>query len=294
MGHRHLGRTHRAASAAAALAALVAAGCEPNKPAPPPSPGLVECGATNVFRPRNFSNPTKIDNKWLPLIPGRVFVFDGVANRGGGLLPHRVIFTVTNLTKVIDGVPSVVMWDRDYNNGVLQEAELAFFAQDDDGNIWTMGEYPEEYERGVFLGAPDTWFQGIAGADAGINVPGDLPLGTYFLQGWVPGINFLDCGQVYQLNVSTCVPFNCYEGVLEIDEWSPLEVGSGHQRKYYAPGVGFVRVGAVDDPEGETLVLVNLLHLTPEGMEEAAKEARKLEARAYEVSPVYAKTPPMR
>lgn len=291
MRHRYSGRAHLAA--VAALAGLAVLGCDPNLPAPPQSPGLVECGASNVFRHRRFSDPTKIDNKWLPLIPGRVFVFDGVANRGGGLLPHRVIFTVTSLTKVIDGVPSVAMWDRDYNNGVLQEAELAFFAQDDEGNIWTMGEYPEEYERGVFIGAPDTWFQGFEGADAGINVPGNLPIGTIFLQGWVPGIRFLDCGMVYTENVSTCVPYNCYEGVLEVDEWSPLELASGHQRKYYAPGVGFVRVGAVDDPEGETLVLTNLLHLTPDGLEEANREALKLEARGYEVSPAYQRTPPM-
>lgn len=294
MRSRHNGRSHFVAHAIVAMSAIGLVGCDPNLPAPSPSPGLVECGASNIFRQRNFSTPTQIDNKWLPLIPGRVFIFDGVANRGGGLLPHRVIFTVTNLTKVIDGVPSVVMWDRDYNDGVLQEAELAFFAQDDDGNIWTMGEYPEEYERGVFLGAPDTWFQGVEGADAGINVPGNQPLGAPFLQGWVPGINFLDCGMVYKTEVSTCVPFNCYEGVLEVDEWSPFEVGTGHQRKFYAPGVGFVRVGAVDDPEGETLVLTNLLHLTPDGLAEAAREALKLEARAYQVSEAYRRTPPMK
>ena len=42
----------------------------------------------------------------------------------------------------------------------------------------------------------------------------------------------------------TCVPVGCYENVMIIDERSPLEPESGHQLKYYAPGVGTVRVGA--------------------------------------------------
>ena len=38
----------------------------------------------------------------------------------------------------------------------------------------------------------------------------------------------------------TCVPVGCYENVMIIDERSPLEPESGHQLKYYAPGVGTV------------------------------------------------------
>ena len=70
MRHRHTGRSRLALPALFALSGSVLAGCDGIKlPSPPPSPGLAECGASNVFRGRNFSNPTKIDNKWLPLIP---------------------------------------------------------------------------------------------------------------------------------------------------------------------------------------------------------------------------------
>ena len=71
----------------------------------------------------------------------------GAANRGQGRRPHQVITTVTDLTKVIDGVRTVVIWERDINDGRLLEGELAFQAQDDDGNVWNLGEYPEEYDR---------------------------------------------------------------------------------------------------------------------------------------------------
>ena len=68
-----------------------------------------------------------------------------------------MIFTVTDLTKEINGVRTVVLWDRDINAGKLLEGELAMWAQDDDGNVWLLGEYPEEYdERGQVRGRPRT------------------------------------------------------------------------------------------------------------------------------------------
>ena len=41
-------------------------------------------------------------------------------------------------------------------------SELAFYAQDDDGNVWYMGQYFEEYEDGELVDAP-TWIAGLAG-----------------------------------------------------------------------------------------------------------------------------------
>ena len=64
---------------------------------------------------------------------------------------------------------TVVAWDRDFLNGQLQEQELAFFAQDSQGNVWNFGEYPEEYENGTFTGAPSTWIRGAGGAYGGIH-----------------------------------------------------------------------------------------------------------------------------
>ena len=61
-------------------------------------------------------------------------------------------------------------WDRDFLEGKLQEQELAFFAQDDQGNVWNFGEYPEEYENGKFTGAPSTWIRGVDGAYGGIHM----------------------------------------------------------------------------------------------------------------------------
>lgn len=287
-------RSHRLGTLAivATLGAWV--GCNNSSGPGTASPGEMECGGSFHYRRSAFTNSALIDNRWTPMAPGMQFIFDGVANRTGEILPHRVVFTVTDLVKEIDGVECVVLWDRDYNNGVLQEAELAFFAQDKDGNVWLMGEYPEEYERGEFLGAPSTWLTGISGSEAGIHMLRDPRIGTRYVQGWAPDVNFLDCAVITELGSRTCVPYNCFENVLIIDERAPFEVGSGMQRKYYAPSVGNIRIGAIEDPEAETLVLTVLNQLRPTELDEARLGALQLEERAYVVSEAYAQTRPMR
>jgi hypothetical protein len=251
------------------------------------------CAPAIDFDPRNFSTPTMIDNTWFPLLPGRQYVLEGQANRGGGPLPHQVIFTVTDLTKLINGVRTVVIWDRDFNEGELVEAELSFFAQDTAGNVWNLGEYPEEYEDGVFVGAPSTWIAGLAGAEGGLHMLAKPRTGTsWYLQGSAPAIEFLDCAKVLKTGVTTCVPFGCYNDVLVTDEISPLDQGGGHQLKYHAPGVGIIQVGAVADKEGETLVLTKFVQLGPGGLAKARQEALKLDKHGREVSDVYNQTPP--
>jgi hypothetical protein len=171
--YRRHGRLGVSAIAAALVFLLVACGGEDSsslaKAAAKPDPSLSRITDKGYDRTK-FSDSTTIDNKWFPLVPGTQFVFEGRSNRGQGRLPHRVIFTVTDLTKMIDGVRTRVMWDQDINAGKLLEAELAFFAQDDNGHVWAFGEYPEEYEDdGSFAGAPSTWIVG-RNAKAGLHM----------------------------------------------------------------------------------------------------------------------------
>ena len=241
-----------------------------------------------------FSDPTTIDNAWFPLAPGTQFTLVGSADRGHGQRRHRVVFTVTDLTKVIDGVLALVLWDRDYNAGRLEEGELTFHAQDDEGTVWNLGEYPEEYEDGRLTGAPDTWIAGLARARGGILMLADPRVGTpSYLQGWAPDIEFADRARVLRMGARSCVPVDCYRNVLVTDEWNPAEPGA-HQRKYYARGVGNIQVGtAGEDPEAEVLVLERVRHLGAGARAWVRSEALKLDRRAYRVrAALYRHTPP--
>ncbi len=245
------------------------------------------------FDARNFQRPTIIDNEWFPLKPGTRFVWEGkTIDAEGDEEAHRVVFTVTDLTKVIAGVRTVVGWDQDIVDGELAETEIIFLAQDDDGAVWSLGEYPEEYEDGKLVAAP-TWIHGIQGAVAGILVPANPRLGTpSFSQGWAPSVDFTDRGVVYQMGQKTTVPFGSFDDVLVIDEVNRKEPDA-HALKYYARGVGSIRVGSRGAGDKEDLALVKLEQLGAEELAEARSEALKLEERGRQVSrDVFALTEP--
>jgi hypothetical protein len=154
------------------------------------------------FDSAEFVPRTEIDNRFFPLRPGTQYTFEGEANLGDEeprILPRIVVSTATDMTKIINGVETVVIWDQDFavdeeGEQFLVEEELAFFVQDEDGNVWNLGEYPEEFEDGEFVGSESTWIHRVDDAEGGILVLGRLErqrLGTEYLQGFVPSIEFL-------------------------------------------------------------------------------------------------------
>ena len=276
-----------------------------------PATAVPFCDPPVRFAPGAFSRPTRIDNRFLPLLPGTQLVFEGGAEGE----PHRIVFIVTGLTKVIAGVRSVVVWDRDFGAGELLESELAFFAQDDRGNVWNLGEYPEEFEDGAFVGAPSTWIAGVDGAEAGVHMLANpRPDTPWYLQGYAPEIDFLDCAKVVEADAATnpqgfvpgvgfvdcgrvdrsqTNPFACFEEVLVTKEESPLEDPGEFQLKYHAPGVGIVQIGPIPDPKGtaeETLVLVGHRRLDGRALARVNDAALALDRRGCRFSEVYRQT----
>jgi hypothetical protein len=279
-------RFHTVFLATAFLLALLASACG----------GSEEASSEHKFEefdPSNFSNSTNIDNKWMPLPPGTKWVYEGVTVEDGESIDHRIEFVATDLTKEIAGVSTMVAWIKDFSNDELVEAELSFYAQDNDGNVWYLGEYPEEYEEGEFVAAP-TWIAGVEDAKAGVKMYADPQPGipTYY-QGWAPAVEWSDYGSVTDVGQETCVPVTCYEDVMVIEE-SSLDETNAFQVKYYAQGVGDVRVGwRGDDATQEELELVEFGQLDAAALAEVRAEALALEQHAYEVSPdVYGTTSP--
>jgi len=246
------------------------------------------------LNPSNFARPTAINNAWFPLKPGTQFVYEGYTVEDGQAVHHRLVFAVTDLTKVIGGVRTVVAWIVDYSNDQLVEKEISFYAQDNDGTIWYLGEHPEAYQDGQFVEAP-TWIHGLEDARAGITMKAkpQLRMPSYSA-GWGPAVNFTDRAQVSQMGQRTSVPFCNYENVLVIAESGQGELNA-FQLKYYARGVGKVRVGwRGADAAHETLELVDRVELSPEALAQIRAAALELEKHAYEISKdVYGKTQPI-
>jgi hypothetical protein len=257
--------------------------------------GSGSCGARPTLVRKTFPAIPNLDNTFLPLVPGMQFILDGLVIGPDGLRhPHRTETTVTNLTKVIDGVRTIVVFDLDIQDGVIAESEIFFQAQDMHGTVWLLGEYPEEWDNGRLTGAPSAWLSGVLGGHAGITMLANPQVGApTYIQGLARRVGFFDCATVFRVDEQTCVPVSCYGNVLVTDEFSPLDPAGGHQRKFYAPGVGNVRVGAAGGVDPETLKLTRASVLCGDAFARVRWAAQRQDRRAYRIAPdVYGSTLP--
>ena len=287
-----------AVAAGVALLAVVSQGCGGTSEVPPSrgravaSPPVVDI---EDFDRDKFSDPTTIDNRFLPLKPGTRLTYQGSAFEEGKKVSHSQTVTVTDLAKVIHGVRTVVVWTEYFSAGELVEGEIAFFAQDDEGNVWYFGEYPEDYEKGKFAGAGETWIAGLEDAQPGIFMrAAPAPGQKSYIQGRAPKIDFADHAEIAQAGQKNCVPAGCFQNVLVIQESNPDEPGA-FQLKYYAPAVGEIRVGygGPKEEEKEVLELTRKEQLTGAALTAARREALTLEDRAYKAKKaLYGRTPP--
>jgi hypothetical protein len=249
------------------------------------APFGVTAAQDNLFesiKPHKFTNPTRIDNPWLPLHPGKQLVFEGYTEEDGEEIPHRVLFTATDLTKDIAGIRAFVSYEVDYSAGDLVEAELVFFAQDDDGIVWHLGQHPEAYEDGVLVEFP-TWIHGLEGARAGIMMQAHPAVGMpSYSQGWSPAVDYTDRAQIKKLGRTVTVPYGTFTDTLLIEEFSEP---NAFQRKTYARGVGNIHVGwRGADATHETLELVDVIELNNTDLADVRDVVLALEAHAYTIS----------
>ena len=221
-----------------------------------------------------------ITHAWWPLKPGMQWTYEGYVEEDGQRIPHRIIFTVTDLVKEIAGVRARVIFDTDISKGKMEEQELTFFAQDKVGNIWHLGQYRETYDT-EFVGGR-IWTEGNpAGAKAGIMVPANPKLGDLsFSQGYAPPpFNWTDRGRVYQTGQKVKVPAGSYDDVLVFEEFDAEHPGA-LQLKYYAKGVGNVKVGVRGkSAKKELMELVKVTKLSASELEAVRNVALALEKR---------------
>src|SRR6476620_6033821 len=111
------GRLSGAVALTATLAAALLVG--PTLPASAATvPG--DCRQAASFAQARFPGRPDIDNRWFPLRLGTRFELSGTVQDGGTTHLHTITATVTGLTKVLDGVRTVVLLEQDFDNGELQ------------------------------------------------------------------------------------------------------------------------------------------------------------------------------
>jgi len=125
-----------------------------------------------------------IDNPYFPLQPGTAFHYKGMK----GKTPQTDDMVVTHETKLVLGVKCTVVRDTVSERGKPAERTFDSYAQDNQGNVWYMGEESFELKNDHFVRASDSWESGVNGAKPGIIMPANpQPRDVYRQEYYPPG-----------------------------------------------------------------------------------------------------------
>ena len=240
---------------------------------PKPSSTAVQKVNANYkkFDPKNFGEPIGDLNKWYPLVPGTQTLRDGSITRGSRKLKHQLRVTVTDVTKEVNGVQTVLVLDQDIDAGQVGEASIDYLAQDKFGNIWYLGSYTEIYEGGQFVNANDAWLAGKRGAKPGVWMLTDPKKGMKYVQ--MQSSRETIRAEVDKVGDRKCVPFECFNSLRVLED--------GSEFKYFGPGVGHIATEPnYSGGEQEIEELVNVVRLKPKGLAEYSAEAMKMDKHA--------------
>jgi hypothetical protein len=260
---------------------------------------LISCGGdegpepTKVeFDPANFVDPTAGTNPYHPLTPGMQWIRGGTTEVGSRAVPHQVISTITDVIRIIDGVPAVAMLDQSTDSGEIAQIGFDYMALDKDGNVWILGGYTEDYEGGEFTNVDSVWLGSARGGEPGILMPAVVTMETprWYIGTSGPGED-PSVAEPVSVGTTVTVEFGTFENVLAVMEG---EIGAiDNEIKYYAPGVGVILNEAQDASlHQDNFELLNIVQLSPAGLAEASQVVLDLEEHARAVIPeVYGSAP---
>jgi hypothetical protein len=157
----------------------------------------------------------------------------------------RLVITVLNEVKVVDGVETRVVEERETKDGELVEVSRNYFAICAKTNsVFYFGEDVDIYEDGRIVSHDGAWQAGTNGARPGIIMPGTVLLGARYFQEVAPDVA-MDRAEVESLTRVVQTPAGRFMNVLETEETTPLEPNA-EGFKYYAAGIGLIKDGPLE------------------------------------------------
>ena len=195
-----------------------------------------------------FSHPRDITNPFLPLAYLKQDILEGTEG-GQKVRIERTILPDKHKTFEIGGqtIEALVMEDREIKNGALEEVTLDYFAQDDEGTVYYLGEDVDEYEDGKVKGHSGAWLLGKDTKNPGVIIPAHPKAGDQFKSEDVNNEIHED-DEVVSVGETVSVPAGTYENCVKVKE---ILADGEIEFKFYAPGVGVVR----EVPAGGDVVL---------------------------------------
>jgi hypothetical protein len=238
-----------AAALAAAAIMAAATACTASSDQHTPPPGAAQAAAT--AHPETFD--TKITNRYLPLEVGRVWKYneteDGETN--------HITVTVTNRThRTASGITAIVVTDVARNeDGDTEETTLDYYAQDQHGNVWYLGEDTKALQDDGTYTTEGSWEDGVKGAHRGIAFPGHPVAGQHYRQEYLKG-HAEDAATVLSAGTQAQTSAGHWTRCILTEETTRIEPKSA-ELKINCPGIG--QVSAYDVSGGSAVELLTSL-----------------------------------
>ncbi len=179
---------------------------------------------------RDLSSTGK--NLYFILEPGYQIVLEGSAG--------KVEITVLDETKVVDGITTRILEEREWTRGELSEISRNFFAIDNKtGDVFYFGEDVDMYKNNQITSNQGAWLAGRNGAKAGLIMPGSPRVGMRYYQEQAPGAAMDRC-QIIKVDDELETPAGLFTKCLLTKEGSalnPIEF----EFKTYAPNIGLIQ-----------------------------------------------------
>lgn len=210
------------------ISTMLAIGCLQNRDKTVPQQAVEEYNPT--INSSYFA--TKITNKYFSLPVGKKMVYAAETKEG----TERIEITVTDKTKTIMGVETIVYWDRVWLNGELVEDTRDYLAQDNEGNVWYFGEDVDNFENGKLKDHSGSWIAGLNGAKPGIWMKSTPKVGDSYRQEYYKG-EAEDIANVLSVDETVTTTLKTYKNCIKTLDFTPLEPNV-KEYKYYCSEVG--------------------------------------------------------
>jgi hypothetical protein len=173
-------------------------------------------------------------NSYFILEPGYQVILEG--EEDGEKL--QLIMTVLNETKMVDGIETRVVEERETEGGIEVSRNYFAICRPTNNAIY-FGEDVDMYEDGKIVSHEGAWLAGQNGAKAGMIMPGMVEVGLKYYQEIAPGVAE-DRAEIVSVNDTLATPARTFSNVLKTEETNPLEPGE-KEFKFYAPGIGLIQ-----------------------------------------------------
>ena len=162
---------------------------------------------------------------------------------------------VTSSTRVIEGITATEISDVSMHNGRVLESTKDWYAQDDQGNVWYLGEDTKAFSANGHVDTSGSWLSGVNDGEPGIIMEANPQVPDAYRQEYLAG-QAEDTAWIVDRGTTTTVPYGTVHNSLTSLEFARIEPTVVDQ-KIYGPGLGIIKETALaGDVEYSKLVKV--------------------------------------